>query len=245
LIFLKLISYNIHKGFSTTNLSQTLHRIKTAIDAHQVDLLCVQELAGEHRRMGAQLEILADKTWSHYAYGKNSVYSGGHHGNAILSQFPIKHWENIDISESAFEKRGMLHIVLDIPKYKTPLHVINTHLGLFHSWRKNQLEKLCQRIEVHLPREASLIVCGDFNDWNEYASQFLAERLNLREVFMDKIGSHAKTFPSFFPLLRLDRIYTRNIVSHQVEVLAAKKFRGLSDHLPIFAELGLPISDCR
>jgi endonuclease/exonuclease/phosphatase family metal-dependent hydrolase len=27
--------------------------------------------------------------WSDYAYGRNAVYPEGHHGNAVLSRFPL------------------------------------------------------------------------------------------------------------------------------------------------------------
>ena len=43
-------------------------------------------------------EFLADTIWSQYAYGRNAVYDNGDHGNALLSKFPITHYENHDIS---------------------------------------------------------------------------------------------------------------------------------------------------
>lgn len=43
-------------------------------------------------------EFLADTMWSDYAYGRNAVYPEGHHGNAVLSRFPIEYYENRDIS---------------------------------------------------------------------------------------------------------------------------------------------------
>ena len=36
--------------------------------------------------------------WSDYAYGRNAVYPEGHHGNAVLSRFPIEHYQNLDVS---------------------------------------------------------------------------------------------------------------------------------------------------
>lgn len=33
-----------------------------------------------------------------FAYGRNAVYTQGHHGNAILPQFPIVHFANHDMS---------------------------------------------------------------------------------------------------------------------------------------------------
>ena len=46
-------------------------------------------------------EFLADTMWSDFAYGRNAVYPQGHHGNAVLSRYPIEHYENRDVSVDA------------------------------------------------------------------------------------------------------------------------------------------------
>ena len=53
-----------------------------------------------------QHEFIADQVWREVAYGKNAVSQHGHHGNAVLSRFPIVAHENLDISAHAFESRG-------------------------------------------------------------------------------------------------------------------------------------------
>ena len=45
-----------------------------------------------------QYEFLADGVWSQHAYGRNAVVAGGHHGNAILSKFPIASSRNVESS---------------------------------------------------------------------------------------------------------------------------------------------------
>ena len=45
-----------------------------------------------------QYEFLADSIWQQYAYGRNAVYPNGHHGNAVLSKFPIVRTSNHDVS---------------------------------------------------------------------------------------------------------------------------------------------------
>ena len=49
-----------------------------------------------------------------------------------------------------------------------------------------------------------------------------------------------KTFPSKFPMLRLDRIYQRGFAVRSARVLRGKPWTQLSDHSPIVAELELP-----
>ena len=76
---------------------------------------CLQEVVGVHRGHAArhvdwpvkpQHEFIADSVWREVAYGKNAVSHHGHHGNAVLSRFPIVAHENLDISAHAFESRG-------------------------------------------------------------------------------------------------------------------------------------------
>ena len=55
-----------------------------------------------------QHDFLAEGVWPNTAYGGNAIYDHGHHGNAILSRFPILSSHNQDISELRFERRGML-----------------------------------------------------------------------------------------------------------------------------------------
>src|SRR5690348_17238860 len=101
---LKVLTYNIHKGFSTTRLRFVLHDIKTAINTLNPDLIFLQEIQGEHIKRATrikkwpeltQFEFLAEAFWPHHAYGKNAIYKSGHHGNAILSKYPVIAWENI------------------------------------------------------------------------------------------------------------------------------------------------------
>ena len=68
-------------------------------------------------RNGGQYEFLADSIWPQFAYGRNMVYPKGHHGNAVMSKFPIVHFQNHDVSLPGPEKRGLLHCVLQVPGF--------------------------------------------------------------------------------------------------------------------------------
>lgn len=245
---LRVLSYNIHKGFSQSR-KFVLEHIKRAIREVDADLVFLQEVIGEHhghrRRLknwpaATQLEFLADSIWRHHAYGKNAVYSDGHHGNAILSQYPFSFYENIDVSTNRFERRGLLHGIIDLPRHADPLHVICLHLDLLDRGRRMQIQRLCDRIERHVPHEAPLIIAGDFNDWREGLSAPLEDILSVREVFREKNGAHARSFPSWFPLLPLDRIYCRGLDIVSVRCLQGPPWSDLSDHNALFAELKLP-----
>jgi endonuclease/exonuclease/phosphatase family metal-dependent hydrolase len=124
----------------------------------------------------------------------------------------------------------MLHCEIAIPGWPLPLHCICVHLGLFARWRRQQLLALCERIENLVPPDVPLIIAGDFNDWRLKAGRTLADRLQLKEVFEYAQGRPARSFPSLFPLLRLDRIYVRGFHIQQVQVHGGTAFSRVSDH---------------
>lgn len=245
-VVLRVLSYNIHKGLSTTNRSFVLPTIRTALSALQPDIVFLQEVLGQHDKHASrfaewpllpQFEFLAEGIWPHVAYGKNAVYAHGHHGNAILSKYPIVGFENIDISTNAFESRGILHAIVEVPGYQTPLHCLCVHLNMLRRGREQQLRDLSRRVVQSVSLHEPLLVAGDFNDWREDASRFLFEGVGLTEVFLHLKGAHAVTFPSSYPLLRLDRVYARGLDPLQGEILTRSPWGALSDHAALYAEL--------
>ena len=246
---LRVASYNIHKGLSFTplfNRRLTIHELREKLRVLGADIVFLQEVRGRHDRharryenwpAAPQYEFLADTVWGDFAYGRNSVYDTGHHGNAILSRFPIIAWDNQDVSMRRFERRGLLHCEMRIPGWNEPLHCVCVHLGLRGRERSRQMEKLRQRIERLVPRGAPLIVAGDFNDWRQRATRVLAERLGLQEVTSVYGDRPARTFPSLLPVLRLDRIYVRGFSVIEASVHLGAPWSLLSDHLALGAKL--------
>lgn len=241
----RILSYNIHKGFSGGKKNYTLDRIKEAIQLAQADIVFLQEVIGVHKGHQkrvqnwptvSQFEYLADTVWPHYAYGKNAVYDAGHHGNAILSKFPIIEHSNTDISQHRYERRGLLHAVLELPDQHRYLHCICVHLGLFIKGQTAQLTQVCERVKHTVPGDSPLVVAGDFNDWSRKASKYLLSEIGVTEVFRSQHGRHARTFPSRLPLLSLDRIYTRGIKIVEAAVLMGDPWRKLSDHAAVTAK---------
>lgn len=243
---LRVLSYNIHKGFSAGNRRFVLARIKEAIRSVHADVVFLQEVLGEHADHAekvagwpseSQFEYLADSVWHHYAYGKNAVYTSGHHGNAILSKYPIVGWENLDISMHRFERRGILHAQVDVPGHRLPVHCLCLHFGLSEKGRIGQIERLVHRVDQAVPQTEPLLIAGDFNDWSRRATVALEREVDAHEVYRRIHGSHPKTFPSRFPLLPLDRIYSRGFHVETAQVMVGKPWNTLSDHAALYAEL--------
>lgn len=245
---LKLLTLNTHKGFTVFNRRFMLHDLRDAIRGVGADVVFLQEVLGGHELHATrqkqwptepQYEFLADTLWGHYSYGRNAVYPEGHHGNALLSKFPIARWCNHDVSIAGPERRGLLHCALTLPQLGIELHAICAHLGLLESHRQRQLDLLCRLIREQVPANAPLVVAGDFNDWRVRAHRRLAEGCGLREAFVEHTGAAARTFPARAPLLRLDRIYTRHLRTANARVLATAPWSHLSDHAALVLDVSL------
>jgi endonuclease/exonuclease/phosphatase family metal-dependent hydrolase len=261
---LQIATYNIHKGVSSFRSRPRVHALKQALASMKADIFFLQEVQGRHDRhasrhaaawpVQAQHQFLAGDS-HHVAYGMNAVYDHGHHGNALLSSFPIASALNQDVSDHAFEARGILHCVVQTRCGDVHCYVV--HLGLFAGSRKRQTEALIAAVSSSAPPDAPVIIAGDFNDWTNQLSDSLRERLGVTEVFDENLpvrgfGSYlrqlsgrgpkikpARTFPAALPWLRLDRIYVRGFRIETAQVLHGAAWARLSDHAPIVASLEL------
>jgi endonuclease/exonuclease/phosphatase family metal-dependent hydrolase len=242
---LRVVTLNIHKGLSLFNRRMVIHELREGLNKIDADVVFLQEVQGLHQKnalrfgkwpQAAQHEFLAGEDWQH-AYGQNAVYEHGHHGNAILSRYPIVSFDNHDVSNHRFEKRGLLHCRIAVPGLSAPLDCACAHLSLDEKGRRRQLGALGSHLSG--PRDSPLIVAGDFNDWRHSASRMMADQLGLTEASVMHNGRVARTFPSIMPVLRLDRIYVRGFKVLDAQVHRGAPWSLLSDHLAISAQLEL------
>lgn len=246
-----VLTVNIHMGFSIANRRFVLPELRDAIGSVAADVVFLQEVLGAHsghsrRRLawpdGPHYEFLADSLWPQFAYGRNAVYPAGHHGNALLSKFPILRHRNQDVSVVGHEGRGLLHCVLALAGSDVEAHAICVHLGLRDAHRRRQIDLLCQLIQQDVPSAAPLIVAGDFNDWRGRGHTQLAG-CGLREVFWSVQGRLPRTFPARWPVMPLDRIYVRNVDIKEVAILSSRPWSHLSDHAALLATLNIDAGD--
>lgn len=195
---LRVATYNIHKGvvrelFGLRRVSR-IHELRTRLHDLGADLVFLQEVQGRHEHHAARFDewppepqdqfLAKSPTLRHTfeaAYGPNANYLHGHHGNALLSRFPILGLENRDVSDHALEKRGILHCPVQLAGRH--VHCFVAHFGLLARSRVRQADALIGWIEREIPADAPLIIGGDFNDWRNQLSQPLCERLRVVEVF--------------------------------------------------------------
>ena len=250
---LTVASYNIHKGRSSGFLGWrrrlVIHEMAQALGSMAADLVFLQEVQGRNDRAAlrhahwpieSQHDLLSNG-YHQSAYRPAAHYLHGHHGNALLSQFPILTVQAKDFSDHALEKRSVLHAVVRYGSEALYLFVV--HFGLLHQSRLRQFSHLVRWIEQAVPASAPLIVAGDFNDWRRQLPLAAFQALGLEEISGRPVGRTGyrrpdRTFPSFMPILPMDRMFTRGF-----ELVGSRRGGGgprwasLSDHLPLLAQL--------
>ncbi len=246
---LRVATYNIHKGVRGVGPRRRLeiHNLGLAIEALDADIVALQEVRLHHQRDATrfdrtgfgwpsqgQAEFLAPEGYE-VAYRSNAYTRYGEHGNALLSRWPIGDIGHHDVSDHPFEQRGLLHVPVSWAGVE--LHAVVAHLGLIHSSRVRQIERLAEFLGDQVPAEVPLLVAGDFNDWSE--------RLDapMRAIGLNRAlaGSSLaqRTFPSRVPVFALDRVYLRGLSCLRASVPRGATWARMSDHLPLVVELTL------
>jgi endonuclease/exonuclease/phosphatase family metal-dependent hydrolase len=229
---LAVATYNIHTcvGVDRRYDPPRVAKVLRELDA---DIIALQEVDARHRdaRHIDQWVYFAEETGLVAIPGPNVRDHRGRFGNALLTRWPVIAVRQHDISVKGREPRGAIDADLAIGN--RVLRVIATHFGLRGPERQHQTERLLDALEREDGvRRDGVVLMGDLNEWR-------GRRGGIR--VMDQTIGRApmpRTFPSWCPLLPLDRIYVglaaelAHVVPHR-SALA----RVASDHLPLKATL--------
>ncbi len=228
----RVVSYNIH-GCVGRDRRRDADRIAASIRGFAADVVGLQEV-DTHSGPGldsSQMDYLPHATGLHAAHGPLWSRHHGHYGNLVLSAHPIVAVRHIDLGIGRHEPRGALDC--DIALRDCLLRVVVTHFGLRPAERRAQAARLMAALAPDCRRP--LVVMGDFNDWRARGPSLapLHGPLGRRQS--------PPTYPAFFPLLPLDRIFVcpaeASVTIHAENSSAA---RIGSDHLPLHARVVIP-----
>jgi len=229
----RVMTWNIHGAYGG-NPRFDLGRVIELIQRHNPDVVALQEIDSRRPREAGVTDpfaMLQAAIGLHGIGAKAITTKDGDYGQAVISRWPIQNAEIHDISYAEHEPRRAVRCEVATPCGM--LRVIATHLGLSIGERRDQARAL-----LRLIGEASVttVVMGDFNDWFWAGSvrKVLASRLPAR--------SRARTFPSFCPTFRFDRVYC-SPASALLSVRTDAAARMLSDHLPVIADIALAGTD--
>tara|TARA_B100001971_G_scaffold215185_1_gene259358 strand:- start:27306 stop:28031 length:726 start_codon:yes stop_codon:yes gene_type:complete len=231
---IRCLSYNIHKGLNWNNSVHILPKLKEFLQSLDLEFVFLQEVVGENKLLPEkfstwvdnQHEFLADSVWTDYAYSQNAVYDKRHHGNAILSKYPIISHHVYDLTQHKREMRALLYCEVETPEGRLDLYC--THLNLLHHHRRAQYEKINEVIaENYRVKKNPIVLAGDLNDWFK-KSHHHVDLLDACHIQLDK---KVKTFPHILPIVQLDHFYSYQIKPVGLEVIKPPLM--LSDHLPL------------
>jgi len=236
----RVLTYNVH-GFIGTDSVFDPERVVRVIESGAPDLVALQEV--ELGRNGADRAALFD--WLGARLGMRCHFTatrhgfrGGEFGNAVLSRHAFEL-----VSEATLPRRGGEPRAVQWLKVRAPgrdFHLMNVHLSPWLWERRSQVRALLgTEWLIRAGSALPLVVCGDFN-----MSPVTPVYRQLARTMLDAQrakGAATPTWPSGFPLLRIDHLF----VSRDLGVISCRVLSGgfahrASDHLPILAELEFP-----
>jgi endonuclease/exonuclease/phosphatase family metal-dependent hydrolase len=241
---IRVATWNIHKGVNGLGPRRRLeiHNIGLAVDQFDADIICLQEVRKHHHREAQrfshwpsleQADFLAPLGYTP-VYQTNAITKHGEHGNALLTRWPVIKHQHEDMSDHRFEQRGLLHVEVLI--HAAPVHIVVVHLGLIKSSRRRQVKQLCDYIQREIPKDAPLIVAGDFNDWGTACEAALKSE-HLHTFQSNPItAKKLRTYPARLPLVQFDYVFARHLTATSVVVPTGQSWARMSDHLPLIAD---------
>jgi endonuclease/exonuclease/phosphatase family metal-dependent hydrolase len=227
----RVMTWNIHGAFGR-NPRFDLDRVVALIKRWNPDIVALQEVDSRRRPHNGNPFMLLQQALGKHGVGAKSITTAdGDYGQMLISCHPILHSRVHDISWPEREPRRAIMSDIALPEGR--LRIVATHLGLAIRERSSQAAAL---LDIAGTSSLPTVMLGDFNDWFWPRS--------VRGVLSRELSgrSRHRTFPSMFPLLRLDRIYCRPrqaLVQSFVDPAA----RHISDHLPVIGDVALAVGD--
>lgn len=225
---MRILSYNIH-GCIGRDGREEPDRIIGVIRKIDADIVGLQEVHSDDAVDRNFLKKLDELPYQSVIYGKTMRKPNADYGNVLLLRERPHLVKRVELPNDLGEPRGA--IIADTTLDGRELRIINTHLDLRLSERKNQMAALLQ----HLPStesDTNCILLGDLNEWLPLRQYFKISRAQF-ELF-----STLKTFPARLPLFALDRIALtgpfRKCHFKTGDSLLAKT---ASDHRPLICDL--------
>ena len=222
----KIATYNIHRAIGRDGVFAPA-RIGAVLEEVGAGVVALQEVHSG-RTGSALLHELRDRLGAEAVSGMTMLRKDAEYGNALLTRYPVRNVERLDLSVPPHEPRGALDVTLDVDGM--PTRVVATHLGLWPYERRRQVRRLLAALTAG--PDVPTLLLGDLNEW------FLWGR-PLRWLHVQLPRTPAlPTFPAHRPFLALDRLWVRpRAILHRLAVHASPLARVASDHLPLVATL--------
>ncbi|GAB6058006.1 endonuclease/exonuclease/phosphatase family protein [Desulfonatronum parangueonense] len=226
---LTAVTYNVHQWVGMDSFYDPFRGLKV-LQEMVADVIGLQEVNfPKHIKHKITPSILAEELGMELVVGKTLMRKEAFYGNVLLTHLPIRDVRRHDISVGSHEPRAVLDV--DLQAESGLIRVLNTHFGLRFMERCKQHQRLLEILKEIDHREMTILM-GDFNEWLPWCFPF-------RKIMTIFKCLHApRSFPTFFPLLALDRILVapdQHLI--EIHVHKSKLARTTSDHYPVVATI--------
>lgn len=226
----RVLSFNIHGAVGRDGF-RDLHRIARIVNNLEVKIAALQEVdsrPGPHTAV-EQAQQLENQTGLIAVAGPTMLQDDRHYGNLLLTGYPPQAITLIDLSQPKREPRGAIDARLNTPAGL--LRVVTTHLGLSLRERHQQIDQLFDHLSNdNLPT----LFMGDFNEW----VPGFGVLPRIHSLFSKR--KTPRTYPSRWPLLALDRIWSRPAqLIESIHTADNPNYWKASDHRPLLASLNI------
>jgi endonuclease/exonuclease/phosphatase family metal-dependent hydrolase len=235
---LRVVTYNIHSCVNRRGRACP-DSILAAIKPLRPDVVALQEadVGIPRTQFQDQPRLLAEGLEMEYAFHPTVHHPIGQYGLALLSKYDAYQISSGILPRllGRFEKRGAMHITLDLPVGR--IHIFNTHLSLFTLERRLQMKFLMgDQWLGSVGASDPVVFCGDLNAGPRSAVYSrLARRLTDVQSFYPPPKA---TYSSRRPIFRIDHLFiSEHFKPVVVNVPRDETTRLASDHLPLCAEL--------
>lgn len=240
-----VLTYNVH-GCVGTDRKLNVDRVAAVIKDTDADIVMLQELdVGRQRSGGAdQANNLAAQLEMAYHFNAALHIESEQYGDAVLARYPVRLVRS-DHLPSIGETRGAIWVEVAIGDRK--LNVINTHLGLRRSERLAQIRELHGKkwLGSDRCRQNPTIFGGDLNAV-PLSQAFRSVELLTHMCPNSRWRRYSPTFPSRYPILRLDHIFhSKDLEMTAIAVVGSENAKTASDHLPLLARFRWSAGDPR
>jgi endonuclease/exonuclease/phosphatase family metal-dependent hydrolase len=233
----KMLTYNVHSCVGTDRRLDP-NRIADVIAETGADIIALQELDVGRKRTGGvdQANVIASLLKMEAHFHPALHVEKEKYGDAIITAMPTQLVKAGPLP-SVGERRGAIWVRVEMAGFS--LNVLNTHLGLRNVDRVRQAATLLGEEWIGSAefQAAPAIICGDFNAipsspaYKHIARQF-------RDIQLLTGPKVRPTYPSRFPLLRLDHIFvSEGLGVPASSVVSTPLARRASDHLPLLARI--------
>lgn len=237
---MRLLSYNIHKGVGGRDRLYRIARIVDVVAAENPDLICLQEVDQHvHRtRLDDQPARLAEALRASASLYQLNVHrrKGGGYGNLLLSRWPIRRHHQVSLRYKRRKPRGAQITVIETPE--GPLHLVHWHLGLAEVERRWQVAYLLDHPFFQESAALPTLIVGDFNDWRNTLTRGPFAHRGFHQLTAPR--SRFRSFPAQFPVLSLDKAFSRGAIDlRHARLVHSPLARLASDHLPLMLDFHL------